>query len=125
MSSVNDDSTSVAECREAQARETLRQAEQHPHTSLIEKLESTLDSTVGAGTSDKVAGRAKELLGKAEERMGEVLGNRETQARGIVHQVDGKTQQSVGELKEEAEKTLERAKELRDEVAAAAKKLIL
>ena len=100
-------STEATKSREAQAREIVKQADEQPHNSLKEKLESALDNTIGAGTTDKVTGSAKEMLGKVEERVGELMGNRETQARGIVHQADGKTQHTLGELKEETQEALD------------------
>jgi uncharacterized protein YjbJ (UPF0337 family) len=118
------EASQVMTSREAQAREIVKHADEQPHTSLKEKLESTLDNTVGAGTTDKVSGTAKEMLGKVEERVGELLGNRETQARGIVHRADGKAQHTLGALKEETQDAMDDAAEALHQAAEAAKKIV-
>ncbi len=48
----------------------------------------------------QVEGKAKDLAGKAQEKLGEATGNKETQAKGEARQVEGKMQKKVGDVKE-------------------------
>lgn len=48
----------------------------------------------------QVEGKAKDLAGEAQEKIGEVTGDQETQAKGEARQVEGKTQKKVGDVKE-------------------------
>ena len=48
---------------------------------------------------DQVKGRAKEILGKAEQRAGRAMGSARTQARGLVKEVVGKVQKAVGDAR--------------------------
>lgn len=54
---------------------------------------------------DKVKGSAKEVAGKAQEKYGEMTGNREQQAKGVGKQVEGKAQKKVGDVKEAVNQT--------------------
>ena len=87
--------------------------------TLKDKIEDAVDNAAGAGTSDKIEGKATELAGKAQQKLGASLDNPELEARGIVKQADGKIQQAVGDTKEEAETLTERTKELLHDVAEA------
>lgn len=49
---------------------------------------------------DQVEGAAKDLGGKIQEEAGKLVGSKEQQAKGLMHQVEGKIQQHVGNLKE-------------------------
>ncbi len=50
--------------------------------------------------SDQVKGALKDAAGKVQEKVGEVTGSREHEAKGIAKQVEGKTQKSIGDTKE-------------------------
>lgn len=86
---------------------------------LKDKIKDAVDHAAGAGTSDKIEGKATELAGKAQQKLGASLDNPELEARGIVKQADGKLQQAVSDTKEEAETLTERTKELLHDVAEA------
>lgn len=49
---------------------------------------------------DQVKGSAKEVGGQAQEKLGEMTDNHETQAKGEAKQVEGKTQKKAGDVKE-------------------------
>ena len=57
-----------------------------------------VDDVAGAGTTDKVAGQAKEFAGKAERTVGDITDNPELEAKGEAKVVEGKTQRTVGTL---------------------------
>lgn len=52
---------------------------------------------------DQAKGTGKDVAGKAQEKLGEATGNRETQAKGEARQVEGKVQKKTGDLKEAAD----------------------
>lgn len=49
---------------------------------------------------DQVNGAMKDLGGKIQEEAGKLVGSKEQQAKGLVNQVEGKTQEKVGDAKE-------------------------
>ena len=49
---------------------------------------------------DQVKGKAKEVGGKIQQKVGELTGSDEQQLKGLRHQVEGKVQKKVGNLKE-------------------------
>ena len=49
---------------------------------------------------DQVKGKAKEVGGKIQQKVGEVTNSTGQQLKGVKHQVEGKVQQQVGNLKE-------------------------
>ena len=53
---------------------------------------------------DQVAGKAKNVAGKVQEKVGEVTGNRTQQAKGIAKQVAGATQEKAGDVKQAVKK---------------------
>jgi uncharacterized protein YjbJ (UPF0337 family) len=71
---------------------------------------------------DRVEGKFDEMKGKVKEKVGEMTGNRGTQAEGIADQVKGKVQNTFGKAKDEvrAEDELDREERIenrRDDVA--------
>jgi uncharacterized protein YjbJ (UPF0337 family) len=54
---------------------------------------------------DQVAGTAKDIGGKIQEKAGEVVGSKEQQAKGLANQVEGKVQKNVGDVKEAVKDT--------------------
>ncbi len=53
---------------------------------------------------DQVEGKAKNIAGKVQEKVGELTGNKSQQAKGLAKQVAGTTQEKVGDLKETVKK---------------------
>lgn len=49
---------------------------------------------------DQVNGALKDLGGKIQEETGKLVGSKEQQAKGLANQVEGKTQEKVGDAKE-------------------------
>jgi uncharacterized protein YjbJ (UPF0337 family) len=49
---------------------------------------------------DQVQGVTTDLKGKLQEAAGELTGNREQEAKGILKQVEGKGQKALGDAKE-------------------------
>ncbi|HEY0489403.1 MAG TPA: CsbD family protein [Telluria sp.] len=49
---------------------------------------------------DQVNGALKDLGGKIQEETGKLTGSKEQQAKGLANQVEGKTQEKVGDAKE-------------------------
>ena len=49
---------------------------------------------------DQIAGSAKDIAGKLQQKTGELVGSKKQQARGLEKQVEGKIQKGVGDVKE-------------------------
>lgn len=49
---------------------------------------------------DQVKGKAKEIGGKVQQKVGEVVGSRQQQSEGLSNQAEGKVQKKVGDVKE-------------------------
>jgi uncharacterized protein YjbJ (UPF0337 family) len=58
---------------------------------------------------DQVKGTAKDIGGKIQEGAGKLVGNKEQQAKGLINQVEGKTQKNVGDAKEVIKDAIDRA----------------
>lgn len=53
-----------------------------------------------AMNKDQVKGKAKEVGGKVQQKVGEAVGSRQQQAEGLSNQAEGKVQKKVGDVKE-------------------------
>jgi uncharacterized protein YjbJ (UPF0337 family) len=49
---------------------------------------------------DQIKGKAKDIGGKIQEKVGEATGNRQTQREGVSKQVEGKVQEKAGDVKD-------------------------
>ena len=49
---------------------------------------------------DQVKGSLKDAAGKVQEKVGQRTGDRDTEAKGLGNQVEGKTQKTVGDVKD-------------------------
>lgn len=49
---------------------------------------------------DQVKGKAKEVGGKIQQKVGEAVGSSKQQAEGLSNQAEGKVQKNVGDVKE-------------------------
>jgi uncharacterized protein YjbJ (UPF0337 family) len=49
---------------------------------------------------DQVKGKAKDIGGKIQEKVGEAVGSRQQQSEGLSNQVEGKVQEKVGDVKD-------------------------
>ena len=49
---------------------------------------------------DQIKGKAKDIGGKIQEKVGEATGNRQTQREGQSKQVEGKVQEKAGDVKD-------------------------
>jgi uncharacterized protein YjbJ (UPF0337 family) len=52
---------------------------------------------------DQVKGSAKDIGGKAQQKVGELTGSENQQIKGMKNQVEGKIQKGVGDVKEAAD----------------------
>lgn len=59
--------------------------------------------------SDQVKGTAKEVAGKVQEKVGELVGNKEQQAKGLIKQAEGNVQKNVGDAKEVVKDLIDKA----------------
>lgn len=48
---------------------------------------------------DQVEGSVKNVAGKAQQKMGEIVGNPKQQVKGVQKQIEGKAQKSAGDVK--------------------------
>ena len=51
---------------------------------------------------DQIKGKAKDVGGKIQQKVGEAVGSRQQQSEGLSNQAEGKVQKKVGDLKEVA-----------------------
>jgi len=58
---------------------------------------------------DQVKGATKNVVGKVQQKVGELMGNKIQQAKGVAKQVEGKAQKGVGNV----EQALDKAKRTR------------
>lgn len=49
---------------------------------------------------NQVNGTVKDLTGKVQEQAGKLVGNKDQQAKGLVKQVEGKSEKALGNAKE-------------------------
>jgi len=49
---------------------------------------------------DQVNGKLKDIGGQIQEAAGDLVGNREQEVKGLKNQVEGKTQEKLGDAKE-------------------------
>jgi uncharacterized protein YjbJ (UPF0337 family) len=74
------------------------------HDALVQlPLRGGCNSTEEANMTinkDQVKGAAKDIGGKIQEEVGKLIGSKEQEAKGLKHQVEGKLQRKVGEVKE-------------------------
>jgi len=53
---------------------------------------------------DQIKGKAKNIGGKIQEKVGEAVGSRQQQSEGLSNQAEGKVQEKVGDLKDTIKK---------------------
>ena len=49
---------------------------------------------------DQLKGTVKDAIGKTQEKVGQQTGDRDTEARGVGNQAEGKGQKIVGDVKD-------------------------
>ena len=49
---------------------------------------------------DQIKGKAKDIGGKIQEKVGEAVGSRQQQSEGLSNQAEGKGQEKVGDVKD-------------------------
>jgi len=49
---------------------------------------------------DQIKGKAKDIGGKIQEKVGEAVGSRQQQSEGLSKQAEGKVQEKVGDVKD-------------------------
>lgn len=60
---------------------------------------------------DRIKGKVDEIAGKAKSKVGEMTGDRDTQAEGIGQQVKGKVENAFGKVKDEGRAIRDQARE--------------
>lgn len=50
---------------------------------------------------DQIKGKLKDIAGKVQEKVGEVVGSRQQEVKGQSKQVEGKVQEKAGDVKQE------------------------
>ena len=73
---------------------------------------------------DRVEGKVKDIVGRAQRQIGEWTGDNESEAEGAAKQVEGKVQNAWGKAKDAVKKSSDRADdnpetEVEDEESAA------
>lgn len=53
-----------------------------------------------SSTTDKITGKANEIAGKVRQGVGDLIDDREMQAKGVVQKAKGDAQQAKGDAKE-------------------------
>lgn len=59
------------------------------------------------GAENKVKGRAKEVGGKIQKKVGQMTGDTKTEAKGKAREVGGKVQAGTGEAERKVDKALD------------------
>ena len=54
---------------------------------------------------DQVTGTAKNIGGKIQEQAGKLVGDKEQQAKGLLHQAEGTVQKKMGDVKDAVKKS--------------------
>ncbi|MFC5476576.1 CsbD family protein [Massilia suwonensis] len=49
---------------------------------------------------DQIKGKAKDIGGKIQQKVGEAVGSRQQQSEGLSNQAEGKVQEKVGDVKD-------------------------
>lgn len=49
---------------------------------------------------DQIKGKAKDIGGKVQQKVGEAVGSRQQQSEGLSNQAEGKVQEKVGDVKD-------------------------
>ena len=62
-----------------------------------------------SSTTDKVKGTANEAMGKAKQKIGEATGSERLEGEGVVQEVKGKGQKTLGDAKDLAKDAMDRA----------------
>jgi uncharacterized protein YjbJ (UPF0337 family) len=66
--------------------------------------------------NDRIKGKTDEIAGKVKSKIGEMTGDRETQAEGIGQQIKGKVQNAFGKVKDEGRASIEENREKEERV---------
>ena len=59
---------------------------------------------------DQVKGTAKDIGGKAQQKVGELTGSEKQQIKGLKNQAEGKIQKGVGNVKDALDDTKDKSK---------------
>lgn len=61
--------------------------------------------------NDRIKGKVDEVAGKVKSKVGEMTGDRKTQAEGIGQQIKGKVENAFGKVKDEGRAAIEEGRE--------------
>ena len=62
---------------------------------------------------DQVKGAAKEVAGKAQRKLGDVMDSTQHEAKGMARQAEGKLQKNIGNAREAVKDEADRQRDLR------------
>ena len=71
-----------------------------------DELEAAADRTDQWGSKQRIAGAGRDLLGRLKEGVGRITGNEDLAGRGVVDQVAGAVQDTVGKAANAASDTI-------------------
>ena len=71
-----------------------------------EKQNKPKKNLAASGTDHIVRGKANQVGGKIQQKVGQLTGNRATQAKGAAHQVKGALQAGAGKVERKAHRAL-------------------
>jgi uncharacterized protein YjbJ (UPF0337 family) len=58
---------------------------------------------------EQIAGTSKDVAGKIQQQAGKIIGSKEQQAKGLMHQVEGKSEKALGDAKETLKDAIDKA----------------
>ncbi len=61
--------------------------------------------------NDRIKGKVDEVAGKVKSKVGEMTGDRKTQAEGVGQQIKGKVENAFGKVKDEGRAAAEESRE--------------
>lgn len=70
---------------------------------MTDKIRDKADDAAHSAAADKAKGHTKELIGGAKAKVGDLIGNKELEAKGHAQKADGKVDRMKGEIKEKIE----------------------
>lgn len=79
--------------------------------SIQKKVDEVIDRAAGAGTSDKLMGKADQAIGKVKETVGDLIDNPKLEAKGVVQQAKGHAEEAKGEAMSTGQLIVEVVKE--------------
>lgn len=74
------------------------------------RAEEAVEHAAHSAAADKAKGHVKEAIGKAKEKIGGAVGDRELEGKGTAQRAEGKKDRLKGEIKDKVEDVKDRIK---------------